>query len=159
MPVHHRGRPDRQRSDALQHISYYHTEDYVQALGRRMKGRISGRQGRDRTDTDQQSNVGDRSPPICQDTGIVTVFVKWGQACTLASDRRLQSVIDEGVRRAYSHPSNPLRASIVSDPALSRRNTRDNTPSVVHVEMVPGDSVQVTVAQGAAPKTRPSSRC
>ena len=84
--------------------------------------------------------------PICQDTGIVTVFVKWGQQCVLGSDRSLQEVIDEGVRRAYLHPDNRLRASILADPAFGRVNTRDNTPSVMHVEMVPGHSVDVTVA-------------
>jgi fumarate hydratase, class I len=84
--------------------------------------------------------------PICQDTGIVTVFVKWGQQCVLDSDRSLQEVVDEGVRRAYLHPENKLRASIVADPAFTRRNTKDNTPSVLHVEMVPGARVTVDVA-------------
>ena len=84
--------------------------------------------------------------PICQDTGIVTVFVKWGQECRLESHRSLQAVIDEGVRRAYRHPENPLRASIVADPAFARANTRDNTPSVVHVELVPGATVSIDLA-------------
>ncbi|WDZ81630.1 fumarate hydratase (plasmid) [Ensifer adhaerens] len=134
-------------SDALQHISYYHPEDYVQALGEAYEKEESPA-AKDAIaqilTNSRMSAIGHR--PICQDTGIVTVFVKWGQGCTLASNSSLQSVIDEGVRRAYAHPSNPLRASIVSDPAFSRRNTRDNTPSVVHVELVPGDSVEVTVA-------------
>jgi len=84
--------------------------------------------------------------PICQDTGIVTVIVKWGQQCVLDSHRSLQEVIDEGVRRAYLHPENKLRASILADPAFTRVNTRDNTPSVVHLEMVPGDKVTFDVA-------------
>jgi fumarate hydratase class I len=84
--------------------------------------------------------------PICQDTGIVTVFVKWGQQCVLDSHRSLQEVIDEGVRRAYLHPENKLRASILADPAFTRVNTRDNTPSVLHLEMVPGDKVSSTCA-------------
>lgn len=134
-------------SDALQHISYYHPEDYVQALGEAYE-REESAAAKDAIaqilTNSRMSAIGHR--PICQDTGIVTVFVKWGQECTLISNSSLQSVIDEGVRRAYAHPENPLRASIVSDPAFSRKNTRDNTPSVVHVELVPGDTVEVTVA-------------
>jgi fumarate hydratase class I len=84
--------------------------------------------------------------PICQDTGIVNVFLKWGQNCRLESDKSLQEVVDEGVRRAYNHPENKLRASIVADPAFTRRNTRDNTPCVLNVEMVPGSTVSVDVA-------------
>ena len=84
--------------------------------------------------------------PICQDTGIVTVFVKWGQQCLLDSERSLQDVVDEGVRRAYLHPENRLRASILRDPAFSRVNTKDNTPCVLNVEMVPGHHVDVQVA-------------
>src|SRR3546814_12196382 len=84
--------------------------------------------------------------PICQDTGIVTVFVKWGQDCRLESGKSLQEVIDEGVRRAYRHPENPLRASILADPALGRVNTKDNKPSVLHVEMVQGSKVSIDVA-------------
>src|SRR6185369_14051753 len=84
--------------------------------------------------------------PICQDTGIVTVFIKWGQQCMLESEHSLQEVVDEGVRRAYLHPENKLRASILKDPAFSRVNTKDNTPSVMNVEMVPGHHVEVAVA-------------
>jgi fumarate hydratase class I len=84
--------------------------------------------------------------PICQDTGIVTVFVKWGMQCQLDVDKSLQDVIDEGVRRAYLHPENRLRASILRDPAFGRVNTKDNTPCVLNVEMVPGHHVEVAVA-------------
>ncbi|UWU19576.1 fumarate hydratase (plasmid) [Rhizobium sullae] len=134
-------------SDALQYISYYHPPDYIKALGDAYlceespaaKDAIA-----QMLTNSRMSAIGHR--PICQDTGIVTVFVKWGQGCTLASSRSLQNVIDEGVRRAYLNRSNPLRASIVADPAFSRCNTRDNTPSVVHVEMVPGSRVEVTLA-------------
>lgn len=134
-------------SDALQHISYYHPADYVKALGEAY-AREESPAAKDAIaqilTNSRMSAIGHR--PICQDTGIVTVFVKWGQACTLASNHSLQAVIDEGVRRAYLNASNPLRASIVADPAFTRRNTRDNTPSVVHVELVPGDTVDVIVA-------------
>lgn len=134
-------------ADALQYISYYHPLDYIQALAEAYAHEESPA-ARDAIaqilTNSRMSAQGHR--PVCQDTGIVTVFVKWGQGCTLESAESLQAVIDTGVRRAYLDPSNPLRASIVSDPAFSRRNTRDNTPSVLHLEMVPGDTVEVTVA-------------
>ena len=134
-------------ADALQYISYYHPLDYIQALAEAYE-REESPAARDAIaqilTNSRMSAQGHR--PVCQDTGIVTVFVRWGQGCTLSSDASLQAVIDEGVRRAYRDPSNPLRASIVSDPAFTRRNTRDNTPSVVHVEMVPGNTVEITVA-------------
>jgi fumarate hydratase, class I len=134
-------------ADALQYISYYHPMDYIRALG----AAYEAEQSPAAKDAIAQILTNSRMcaeghRPICQDTGIVTVFVKWGQDCRLESDRSLQEVIDEGVRRAYLHPENRLRASILRDPAFSRVNTKDNTPSVVHVELVPGAHVDVTVA-------------
>ena len=134
-------------ADALQFISYYHPMDYIRALGEAYRAE----QGPAAKDAIAQILTNSRMcaeghRPICQDTGIVTVFVKWGQNCRLESDRSLQEVVDEGVRRAYLHPENKLRASILADPAFTRRNTRDNTPSVLHLEMVPGDKVHVDVA-------------
>jgi len=134
-------------ADALQYISYYHPMDYIRALGRAYEAEKSPAA----KDAIAQILTNSRMcaeghRPICQDTGIVTIFVKWGQACVLDSARPLQEVIDEGVRRAYLHPENRLRASIVADPAFGRKNTKDNTPSVMHVEMVPGTHVEVTVA-------------
>ncbi len=134
-------------ADALQYISYFHPMDYIRALG----VAYEAEQGPAAKDAIAQILTNSRMcaeghRPICQDTGIVTVFVKWGQDCRLASDRSLQEVVDEGVRRAYLFPENKLRASIVADPAFSRVNTRDNTPSVLNVEMVPGARVEVTVA-------------
>ena len=134
-------------ADALQYISYYHPMDYIRALG----DAYAAEQGPAARDAIAQILTNSRMcaeghRPICQDTGIVTVFVKWGQDCRLDSALSLQAVIDEGVRRAYLHPENRLRASIVADPAFGRKNTRDNTPSVVNVEMVPGATVEVTVA-------------
>jgi fumarate hydratase class I len=85
--------------------------------------------------------------PICQDTGIVTCFVKVGMAVQWDNtDMTVQQMVDEGTRRAYLNPDNPLRASIVSDPAGKRINTKDNTPAVVHIEMVPGDQIDVMIA-------------
>ncbi|MDG6745570.1 fumarate hydratase, partial [Staphylococcus aureus] len=134
-------------ADALQFISYYHPMDYIRALGKAYEAEKSPAA----KDAIAQILTNSRMcaeghRPICQDTGIVTVFVKWGQDCRLSGDRSLQEVIDEGVRRAYLHPENKLRASILADPAFTRRNTKDNTPSVLHVEMVPGNKVTVDVA-------------
>ncbi len=134
-------------ADALQYISYFHPMDYIRALG----VAYEAEQGPAAKDAIAQILTNSRMcaeghRPICQDTGIVTVFIKWGQECRLESARSLQEVVDEGVRRAYLHPENKLRASIVADPAFTRANTRDNTPCVLNVEMVPGAHVDVTVA-------------
>jgi fumarate hydratase class I len=124
-------------ADALQYISYYHPMDYIRALG----SAYAAEQGAAAKDAIAQILTNSRMcaeghRPICQDTGIVNVFVRWGQDCRLQSGRSLQDAIDEGVRRAYTHPDNTLRASILADPAFTRRNTRDNTPCVLSVEMV-----------------------
>ncbi|NMW32680.1 fumarate hydratase [Altererythrobacter sp. RZ02] len=134
-------------ADALQYISYYHPMDYIRALG----DAYEAEQGPAAKDAIAQILTNSRMcaeghRPLCQDTGIVNVFVKWGQNCRLDSKLSLQEVVDEGVRRAYTHPENKLRASILADPAFTRRNTRDNTPSVLSVEMVPGDTVSIDVA-------------
>jgi fumarate hydratase class I len=134
-------------ADALQYISYYHPMDYIKALGEAYKAE----QGPAAKDAIAQILTNSRMcaeghRPICQDTGIVTVIIKWGQQCVLDSDMSLQDVVDEGVRRAYNLPENRLRASIVADPAFGRKNTKDNTPSVVHVELVPGNKVDIQVA-------------
>ncbi len=134
-------------ADALQFISYYHPMDYIRALG----DAYAAEQGPAAKDAIAQILTNSRMcaeghRPICQDTGIVNVFVRWGQDCRLVSDRSLQEVVDEGVRRAYNHPENKLRASVLADPAFTRRNTRDNTPSVLSVEMVPGRMVSIDVA-------------
>ncbi|MBB5714454.1 fumarate hydratase [Sphingomonas aerophila] len=134
-------------ADALQFISYYHPADYIQALGEAYRAEQSpaARDAIAQILTNSRM-CAEGHRPICQDTGIVTVFVRWGQDCRLTGDRSLQEVVDEGVRRAYLHPENRLRASILADPAFTRRNTKDNTPSVLHVEMVPGDKVHIDVA-------------
>ncbi|MBB4633480.1 fumarate hydratase [Sphingosinicella soli] len=134
-------------ADALQYISYYHPMDYIRALGRAYELE----QGPAAKDAIAQILTNSRMcaeghRPICQDTGIVTAFVKIGMNVRWQATKTVQEMVDEGVRRAYLHPENRLRASIVSDPAFSRRNTKDNTPAVVHVEMVPGDTVEITVA-------------
>ncbi len=135
-------------ADALQFISYYHPMDYIRALGEAYKAE----QGPAAKDAIAQILTNSRMcaeghRPICQDTGIVNVFIKWGMDCQLDdTSRPLQEIVDEGVRRAYLHPENRLRASILQDPAFSRVNTKDNTPCVLNVEMVPGSKVSVDVA-------------
>ncbi|BAK65160.1 fumarate hydratase FumA/FumB [Sphingobium sp. SYK-6] len=135
-------------ADALQYISYYHPMDYIRALG----AAYEAEQGPAAKDAIAQILTNSRMcaeghRPICQDTGIVNVFVKWGMDCRLDdTSKSLQEIVDEGVRRAYLNPGNKLRASVLADPAFTRRNTKDNTPCVLHVEMVPGHHVHVDVA-------------
>jgi fumarate hydratase class I len=134
-------------ADALQYISYYHPMDYIRALG----DAYEAEQGPAAKDAIAQILTNSRMcaeghRPICQDTGIVNVFIDWGQDCRLESSKSLQEVVDEGVRRAYLNPENKLRASVLADPAFTRRNTRDNTPCVLTVTMVPGKTISVDVA-------------
>jgi fumarate hydratase class I len=135
-------------ADALQYISYYHPVDYIEALGAAYEAEASPAA----KDAIAQILTNSRMcaeghRPICQDTGIVVAFVKvgmdarWGGATMSVTD-----MVNEGVRRAYNHPDNPLRASILADPAGKRSNTRDNTPAVVHYEIVPGAAVEVTIS-------------
>ena len=135
-------------ADALQYISYYHPMDYIQALGEA----YDAEQSPAAKDAIAQILTNSRMcaeghRPICQDTGIVNVFVKWGMDCRLDdTSRSLQEIVDEGVRKAYLNPENKLRASVLADPAFTRRNTKDNTPSVLSVELVPGNTVSIDVA-------------
>jgi len=135
-------------ADALQYISYYHPVDYIEALG----AAYEAEQSPAARDAIAQILTNSRlcaegHRPICQDTGIVVAFVKVGM--DVRFDDATMSVTDmvnEGVRRAYLDPDNPLRASILRDPAGKRTNTRDNTPAVVHVDLVPGDTIDVRIA-------------
>jgi len=135
-------------ADALQFISYYHPVDYVQALGRAYE-REQSPAAKDAIAqilaNSRMSAEGRR--PICQDTGIVNVFLRIGMNARLEGfDGALEEAVNEGVRRGYRHPDNPLRASVLEDPAFARRNTKDNTPAVIHMQVVPGDRVEVDVA-------------
>ena len=134
-------------ADALQYISYYHTPDFIQAMGRAyaMEKSPSARDAIAQILTNSRM-CAEGHRPICQDTGIVVVFVKVGMGVSWDAKRDLESMINEGVRRAYLNPDNKLRASIVSDPAFKRANTRDNTPAVIHTEFGPGEHVEITVA-------------
>ena len=134
-------------ADALQHISYYHPLDYIHALA----DAYAKEQSPAAKDAIAQILTNSRmcaegKRPICQDTGIVVVFLKVGMNVQWDATMSVQEMVNEGVRRAYLLPDNVLRASIVSDPAFTRKNTRDNTPAVVHYEIVPGDIIDVQVA-------------
>ncbi len=134
-------------ANALQYISYYHPADYLRALGAAYEKETSpaARDAIAHILTNSRM-CAEGKRPICQDTGIVVVFLKVGMNVRWEATLSLQDMVNEGVRRAYLHPDNTLRASIVSDPAGRRANTRDNTPAVVHVELVPGDTVEVSLA-------------
>ncbi|MEZ9924625.1 fumarate hydratase [Vibrio breoganii] len=135
-------------ADALQYISYYHPLDFVQALEKAYHAEESTAA----KDAIAQILINSRMSaeghrPICQDTGIVTCFVNIGMKVQWEdTDVTVQEMVDEGVRQAYTNPDNPLRASILLDPAGKRINTKDNTPAVVHINMVPGDKVEVQIA-------------
>ncbi|MFM2481032.1 fumarate hydratase [Celerinatantimonas sp. YJH-8] len=134
-------------ADALQFISYYHPVDFIDAMARAYEQELNPA-AKDAIGqiliNSKMSAQGHR--PICQDTGIVTVFVKVGMQVQWDCDEPLQSIIDEGVRKAYSNPANPLRKSLVADPAGSRKNTRDNAPAVVHMELVSGSDITISIA-------------
>ena len=134
-------------ANALQYISYYHPLDYIQALGEAYQRETSPAAKDAMAQILTNSRMcAEGHRPICQDTGIVVVFVKVGMSVEWDATLSLQDMINEGVRRAYRHPDNKLRASIVADPAGRRANTKDNTPAVVHVEMVPGNTVEISLA-------------
>ncbi|MEW6693811.1 MAG: fumarate hydratase [Pseudomonadota bacterium] len=135
-------------ADAFQYISFYHPVDYIQALGQAYE-REQSPAAKDAIaqilTNSRLSAEGHR--PICQDTGIAVVFLKVGMNVTWPdATMSVQEMVNEGVRRAYLNPDNPLRASVLADPAGARKNTKDNTPAVVHYEIVPGDGIEVICA-------------
>lgn len=134
-------------ADALQYISYYHPEDYITALGEAYRAETS-EAARDAIAQILANSrmCAEGRRPICQDTGIVVVYLKVGMNVRWDATMSLEEMVNEGVRRAYTDPDNPLRASIVRDPLGERENTGDNTPAVVHCELVPGDTVEVKLA-------------
>ncbi|MGM0984551.1 MAG: fumarate hydratase [Pseudomonadota bacterium] len=134
-------------ADALQYISYYHPKDFIDA----MAAAYEREENPAAKDAIAQILINSRmcafgKRPICQDTGIVTVFVHIGMNVRFEADMSLDDMINEGVRRAYQLPDNVLRASVLADPDGARKNTGDNTPAVIHHKLVPGDSVEVHVA-------------
>ena len=135
-------------ADALQFISYYHPLDFIQAVN----AAYEREESQAAKDAMAQILINSRlcaegHRPICQDTGIVTIFVKVGMEVRWdLGGLSLDDAINEGVRRAYLNPDNILRASILRDPAGKRQNTKDNTPAVIHYSIVPGDKLDITVA-------------
>ena len=134
-------------TDALQFISYYHPLDFIQAVHQAYQKEANPAA----KDAMAQILINSRMctqghRPICQDTGIVTVFIDVGMKVQFEGNLSLEDMINEGVRRAYKHPDNVLRASILADPDGARRNTGDNTPAVINYKIVPGDKVEVHVA-------------
>ncbi len=135
-------------ASALQYISYYHPADYIAHLARAYAAEASpaARDAIAQILTNSRLCAEGRRP-ICQDTGIVNVFLKLGMDVRFEGfSGSLEDAVNEGVRRGYLDPDNKLRASVLDDPLFERRNTRDNTPAVIHVELVPGDKVDISVA-------------
>ncbi|OHX17287.1 fumarate hydratase [Chromobacterium amazonense] len=134
-------------ADAFQYISCYHPKDYIDALYQAYLHEESTAA----KDAMAQILVNSRmcaegQRPICQDTGIAVVFLKVGMKVQWDAQLSVQEMVNEGVRRAYNHPDNKLRASVLLDPAGKRQNSKDNTPAVVHFEIVEGDQVEVICA-------------
>lgn len=134
-------------ADALQYISYYHPMDYIQAVYRAYEREESpaAKDAMAQILTNSRMCAEGRRP-ICQDTGVVAIFVYVGMDVQWDASMGLEEMINEGVRQAYTHPDNVLRASIVSDPAGARKNTRDNTPANIHYRIVPGDKLEFKLA-------------
>ena len=134
-------------ADAFQYISYYHSPDFIRAMvaaWQREESPAAKEAMAQILINSRMAAEGHR--PMCQDTGIALAFVRVGMDVRWEAQLSLQQMIDEGVRRAYTDKDNPLRASVLADPDGKRINTKDNTPAVVHVEMVPGDKLEVIVA-------------
>ena len=134
-------------ADSLQYISYTHPRDFIQAMTRAYEQE----QSQAAKDAMAQILINSRMAamgqrPICQDTGIVTVFLKVGMECRFDTNTPVQELVDEGVRLAYNNSDNPLRSSVVTDPAGRRINTRDNTPAVIYTELVTGSAIEVRIA-------------
>src|SRR3974390_1405566 len=134
-------------ADALQFISYYHPVDFIRALTRAYEKKQSPAA----RDAIAQLLINSRMcaeghRPICQDTGIVTVFLRVGMNVQWDATMGVEDMVNEGVRRAYLHPDNKLRASVLADPGGTRKNTKDNTPAVINMTIVPGDKLDVIVA-------------
>lgn len=134
-------------ADAFQFISYYHPQDFVQAMAEawRREENPAAKDAIAQILTNSRL-CAEGHRPICQDTGIAVVFLKVGMNVSWEAKRSVQEMVNEGVRRAYLHPDNKLRASVLLDPAGKRQNSKDNTPAVVHYELVPGDGIEVICA-------------
>lgn len=133
--------------DAFQFISYYHPKDYIDALYKVWQKEENPAAKDAMTQILVNSRMcAENNRPICQDTGIATVFLKVGMDVQWDADMSVEEMVNEGVRRAYTWEGNTLRASVLADPAGKRQNTKDNTPAVIHMSIVPGGKVEVTCA-------------
>ncbi|MGH8634933.1 MAG: fumarate hydratase [Burkholderiales bacterium] len=134
-------------ADAFQFISYYHPVDFIRAMGKAYEGEQSPAAKNAMAQILMNSRMAaEGHRPVCQDTGIAVVFVKVGMNVRWQASMSVQDMVNEGVRRAYTDKDNPLRASMLADPAGTRKNTKDNTPAMVYTELVPGDTVEVRLA-------------
>ena len=132
---------------ALQYISIYHTRDYLTHLAEaydREESSAAKSAIAQILESSRMAAIGKR--PMCQDTGMVTVFAKVGQSVVIGSEKSLPDIINDGVRLAYLDAGNPLRASMVADAMFERKNTGDNTPAITHVELVPGRTLEILIA-------------
>ena len=133
--------------EALQFISYYHSLDFIQAIGRAWEKEQSPAARDALTQILMNSRMSaEGHRPVCQDTGMVVAFVEVGMEVHWSSELSLEEMINEGVRRAYTDPDNTLRASMVAPPWGKRKNTGDNTPAIVHTRIVPGNKVKIGLA-------------
>ena len=134
-------------ADALQFISYYHSEDFIFSM-REAYEKEKSIPAKDAMlqilTSSKMSAMGRR--PICQDTGIVVAFVEVGMDVQWQTNLSVEEMINEGVKRAYTNQDNPLRPSMVSDPAGKRQNTKDNTPAITHVKIIKGDKVHISIS-------------
>lgn len=134
-------------ADGFQFISYYHPVDFIKAMGEAYEREQSPAAKNAMAQILMNSRMAaEGHRPVCQDTGIAVVFLRIGMDVRWAAKMSVQDMVDEGVRRAYTDKDNPLRASILADPAGARTNTRDNTPAVVYTELVSGDKVGIRLA-------------
>ena len=134
-------------AEALQFISHYHPADYIEALAAayaREESPAAKNAMAQILVNSRMAALGKR--PICQDTGSAQIFMKVGMGARIDSQRSLQAIADEAVRKAWQAEANPLRASMVDDPVFARKNTRDNSPAIVTVELVAGETIEVHVA-------------
>jgi fumarate hydratase class I len=148
-------------ADAFHFISYYHPVDFIDAMAKAYEAEQSPAAKNAIAQILMNSRMSaEGHRPVCQDTGIAVVFLKIGMNVRWDATMSVQEMVDEGVRRAYTDKDNPLRASVLVDPDGSRKNTRDNAPAVVHMEVVPGDQLEVKLAaKGGGSRASRASRC
>jgi fumarate hydratase class I len=143
-------------TNALQYISYYHSKDFIKAMSNAYEienNKTAKSAMAQILINSKMSAIGKR--PICQDTGMVNVFVEVGMAIEFEGNLTLDELINEGVKQAYKNSKNPLRQSIVKDPLFSRENTQNNTPAIIHTKLVKGEKIDFFIgAKGAGSENK-----